>query len=316
MELRAGVVGAGQAAAAERDGRHVEVAPVLLHQQVGGGLGDAEQRVRRAVDRHRGRDAVVVLVVARELEALLVLLERQAVRRVAVDLVGRAEDERGVDRVLARRLEQVERAVGVDAEVGLRLLGGPVVRGLGGGVHDQLDLAGVLGEDALDAVGVADVDLLVHELVREPLLEHLGHAARRRLGAEEARAHVVLEADDGVAALGEVEDGLGADQAAGSGDDGDGHTRRLTRMADARTKRLTLIACILGTAVVFLDGTVVNVALPAIRDDLDTGLAGAAVGRRGLPADARLAAARRRLARRPARAGSKIFSVGLVGLRR
>src|SRR4051794_38613220 len=44
-------------------------------------------------------------------------------------------------------------------------------------------------------------------------------------------------------------------------------------MADARTKRLTLIACVLGTAVVFVDGTVVNVALPAIRDDLDTGLA-------------------------------------------
>ena len=45
----------------------------------------------------------------------------------------------------------------------------------------------------------------------------------RGLGAEEARAHVVLEADDGVAALGEVEDGLGADQAARSGDYGDGH---------------------------------------------------------------------------------------------
>jgi EmrB/QacA subfamily drug resistance transporter len=44
-------------------------------------------------------------------------------------------------------------------------------------------------------------------------------------------------------------------------------------MADARTKRLTLIACVLGTAVVFLDGTVVNVALPAISDDLGTGLA-------------------------------------------
>ena len=44
-------------------------------------------------------------------------------------------------------------------------------------------------------------------------------------------------------------------------------------MSDARTKRLTLVACILGTAVVFLDGTVVNVALPSIRDDLDTGLA-------------------------------------------
>jgi EmrB/QacA subfamily drug resistance transporter len=44
-------------------------------------------------------------------------------------------------------------------------------------------------------------------------------------------------------------------------------------VVDARTKRLTLIASILGTAVVFVDGTVVNVALPAIRADLDTGLA-------------------------------------------
>jgi MFS family permease len=43
--------------------------------------------------------------------------------------------------------------------------------------------------------------------------------------------------------------------------------------ADARTKRLTLIACIMGSAVVFLDGTVVNVALPAIRADLGSGLA-------------------------------------------
>ena len=33
------------------------------------------------------------------------------------------------------------------------------------------------------------------------------------------------------------------------------------------------MAAILGSAVVFLDGTVVNVALPAIREDLDTGLA-------------------------------------------
>src|SRR5215212_3563999 len=44
-------------------------------------------------------------------------------------------------------------------------------------------------------------------------------------------------------------------------------------MTDARTKRLTLIACTLGSAVVFVDGTVVNVALPAIRDDLEGGLA-------------------------------------------
>jgi EmrB/QacA subfamily drug resistance transporter len=44
-------------------------------------------------------------------------------------------------------------------------------------------------------------------------------------------------------------------------------------MADDRTKRLTLLAAILGSAVVFMDGTIVNVALPAIREDLDSGLA-------------------------------------------
>jgi len=40
-----------------------------------------------------------------------------------------------------------------------------------------------------------------------------------------------------------------------------------------RQQRLTLIACILGSGAVFLDGTLVNVALPAIRADLHGGLA-------------------------------------------
>jgi len=42
----------------------------------------------------------------------------------------------------------------------------------------------------------------------------------------------------------------------------------------SRQQRLTLIAAILGSTVVFLDSTVVNVGLPAIADDLDAGLAG------------------------------------------
>jgi EmrB/QacA subfamily drug resistance transporter len=42
----------------------------------------------------------------------------------------------------------------------------------------------------------------------------------------------------------------------------------------SRQQRLTLIATILGSTVVFLDGTVVNVALPSISDSLDVGLAG------------------------------------------
>ena len=41
-----------------------------------------------------------------------------------------------------------------------------------------------------------------------------------------------------------------------------------------RKERLTLIATILGSTIVFLDSTVVNVALPTIQEDLDTGLAG------------------------------------------
>jgi EmrB/QacA subfamily drug resistance transporter len=42
----------------------------------------------------------------------------------------------------------------------------------------------------------------------------------------------------------------------------------------SRQQRLTLVATILGSTVVFLDATVINVALPAISDDLKAGLAG------------------------------------------
>ena len=38
-------------------------------------------------------------------------------------------------------------------------------------------------------------------------------------------------------------------------------------------KRLTLAACILGSTIVFVDSTVVNVALPSIQRDLGGGLA-------------------------------------------
>ena len=44
-------------------------------------------------------------------------------------------------------------------------------------------------------------------------------------------------------------------------------------MGEDRRKLFTLIATILGSTIVFLDGTVVNVALPAIGEELDAGLA-------------------------------------------
>ncbi len=43
---------------------------------------------------------------------------------------------------------------------------------------------------------------------------------------------------------------------------------------DARTKRLTLLACILGSTIVMVDGSAVTVALPQIREQLGGGLAG------------------------------------------
>ena len=45
-------------------------------------------------------------------------------------------------------------------------------------------------------------------------------------------------------------------------------------MDATRARRLTLVATILGSGIALLDGTIVNVALPAIQDDLGGGLAG------------------------------------------
>src|SRR5271156_6775865 len=44
-------------------------------------------------------------------------------------------------------------------------------------------------------------------------------------------------------------------------------------LSEGMRKRLTLAACILGSSIVFIDSTVVNVALPAIENDLGGGLA-------------------------------------------
>ena len=47
----------------------------------------------------------------------------------------------------------------------------------------------------------------------------------------------------------------------------------IEHLSEGTRKRLTLVACILGSTIVFVDSTVVNVALPAIQRDLGGGLA-------------------------------------------
>jgi hypothetical protein len=76
VQLRARVVRAGEAAAAQAHRAHPEVAPVLLHQHVGCDLGGAEDRVRRLVDPHLFGDAAVPGVRGVDLEARLALDQR------------------------------------------------------------------------------------------------------------------------------------------------------------------------------------------------------------------------------------------------
>ena len=75
----------------------------------------------------------------------------------------------------------------------------------------------------------------------------------------------------------------------------------------SRVGRLALAATVLGSGIAFLDGTVVNVALPAIGEDLDTGIGRAAVDR-STPTCVTLtvAPAPRRLARRRLRAAPRV----------
>ena len=101
VQLRAAVVGAGQAAAAEAGRLHAEVAAIFLHQHVGRDFRGAEQAVQRLVDRHVFANAVHLGVVSGDFPARVQLDQRQAVRRVAIDFVGRSEDEHGLRRQAA-----------------------------------------------------------------------------------------------------------------------------------------------------------------------------------------------------------------------
>ncbi len=190
------VARAGQTAAAEAGGVHAEVAAVLLDHGVGGELRDAEQRVLGLVDRQILVDPVLVVRMGLvDLPARRQLDQRQTVGVVAVDLVGRGEDEAGPGSELTRRFEQVERAVGVDAEVGVGILRRPVVRRLGRRVHDQLDVGAVLGEQGLDPLAIPDVDLAMG-VVRDRRFQVATAPLGRGIIAEELSSHVVVDPDD------------------------------------------------------------------------------------------------------------------------
>ena len=91
------------------------------------------------------------------------------------------------------RLEQHERALGVDGEVGDRLARGPVVRRLRRGVDDELERpCRTRANSRSIGVRVADVGGRRACSAASSLLEPLDHPRRRRLGAEEVATRMSL----------------------------------------------------------------------------------------------------------------------------
>ena len=213
------MAGSGEAAAAEHDGVHVEVATVLLHHHIGGELGDTEQRVQRLIDAHALVDAVLVVLVARvKFEPCGALDQRQSVGGVAVDLVGRREHERRPRAVPSSSLEQHHGADGVDREVGLGIASCPVVRWLRGAVDHEFDAGTVLSEHRIHRPIVTDVDGTVVE-GRELLAQAVSVPGCRGLAAEEPAAQVIVDSDHAVAERMEPSHRGRADEARTASDD-------------------------------------------------------------------------------------------------
>ena len=157
----------------------------------------------------------------RELPAGFQFNRRQAVGRIAINLVGAAKDEYRLRAVVARRLEQAESGAGVYPKIGDRLARRPIMRGLRGGMDDELDRRAVSREQLCDGVGIADIGFHVRVVLKP--LQFGPIEARARIRAKKAAAHIVVDSND-VEPLGRTKSrGLRADQSARAGDNRDSH---------------------------------------------------------------------------------------------
>ena len=82
-------------------------------------------------------NARLVFVAGLDLPARSSSRKGNSIRRVAIDFVRRGENEWRFRAKISRGFEQVERAVGVNREIRLRIARRPIVRRLRGGVHDR-----------------------------------------------------------------------------------------------------------------------------------------------------------------------------------
>jgi len=216
VELHAGVVRAGEAAAAQTAGGHVEIASVFLHHHISRDLRCAEEGVFRLVDRERFRDAVFVggIVV---IPTCVEFAEGDGIWPIAVNFVRGHVDEWRLGAGLPSGFEEVQRADGVGVEVVKRNRSRAVVRRLGGGVDDDVGLD--FGHEIKDALTVTDVEFVVGE-AGDDVGEAFLVPACVALRTKKCRALVVVHPVDGAALAGEKNRDFGTDEAGGASDEG------------------------------------------------------------------------------------------------
>lgn len=224
------VVDVGEVAAAVA---HVEdldgvAAAQLLGESEVGHVGPAHGTIHREEAQSGRRDGVELGVggghelvgllgggVERHRRVHAVLLGERHLLVAAVDRAGAGVDE-VLDRVVTAGLEHVEEADEVALEVGTRILDGVAHARLGGEVHH--DVEAVLGEQALDEGGVAQVT--AHEGESAVCVGLGKHAQAGVLDAGVVVAVEVVETDDHIVGLLEqLLDEERADEAGRSGDE-------------------------------------------------------------------------------------------------
>src|SRR5688500_2117187 len=146
-----------------------------------------------------------------DLPTRLVFYERQKIGRIAIDLICGGKDERSIRTEFANALEHNERAGGINAEVGHRLLCGPVVTRLGGRVNDRRYVFAVPAKDIDHRLLVADV-LAVISKVGKRLSELFGVPINGAIEPKEILPHIIVDTDNVTALLMKESSCLAADQ--------------------------------------------------------------------------------------------------------
>src|SRR6516162_9639463 len=150
-------------------------------------------------------------VVGPHLPSRLLFDQRQQVGCVAIDFVCTGKYKSRIWAMPASGFKQVERAVGVDTEIGLRVARCPVMGGLGSGMNNRTNRASFPAEYRFQQVRVANV--AVNVLVFLHLgLQSLPTPCSTCVIAEQDAPHVIVDADNIEAFGGEKPDGFSSDQ--------------------------------------------------------------------------------------------------------